>query len=226
MTRASILVLAALTLSACGEPELRSRAQVLIGISTDKNLEPQLARVDVEVRDERGVHTASEHGFALNTHPLPLSFGVYQASEGDEWFLLIARGVSLEGKLLVEQKVLAKFVKAQTGLLQVNLSSNCLGIFCNDALTLQSCYGEVGACADVERITPELAATDDAGTASAAPSAPVSTAPPTPPTTHGVVTLGGARSDGVITLSQEGFEMTERRCTTDRQYCVAAGLVP
>lgn len=221
-----IVALLAWTLGSCAEPELRERAQVLIGISTDQNLGPQLARVDVEVRDEQGAELASEHGFALNTHPLPLSFGVYQAADGDEWFLLIARGVSVEGKVLVEQKVLAKFVKAQTGLLQVNLSSNCLGIFCKDADTLQSCYGDVGACVPVERITPSAMSEADAGTPAVESADPSSLSAPTQPSVHGFLTLGGRRSDGVITLSDEGFEMTGRRCTTDRQFCVTAGLVP
>jgi hypothetical protein len=221
--RAAILMLS-LLLCACAEPELVARTQVVVAVYVDPGLASRLTQVDVEVRDENGAEIVSEHRFELDEGDvtLPFSFGVYQASGGADWFMLIARGIDEGGTTLIEYKVIAQFLKGKTGLLPVVLSDKCAGMLCEGQLT-ESCYGDVGRCVSINRVVPDVRLSDggvselDAGSEVAAP---------VPPSSHGFGSMGGRRTDGTVSVYGDGFELGERRCTADRRYCATASLVP
>jgi hypothetical protein len=197
-----------IALCACVQPEVEARTQVVVALYADPELASALSRVYVEVRDESGAELVSEHEFALDEPKFPRSFGVYRT--GENWFLLIVRGMADGPVPLVEYKVLAQFVEHTTGLLEVVLSARCANVLC-DPRAIQSCYAETGSCEPVTRVMPE---------------APATSTRPVPPTTHGASTLGGRRTDGMMTLSADGFERAERRCTSDGRYCVTGSLMP
>lgn len=242
-----LLVMLAVVLCACAEPELKARTQVVAVVYADPSLSPRLGAIDVEVHDESGARTVSAHRFELGKGDvtLPLSFGVYQPSGGADWFMLVARGIDQAGTTLVEYKVIAQFVNGETGLLPVVLSANCVGMLCEGKLT-ESCYGDVGRCVPVSRVVPEVQLSDagtselptpvsDASTPTDQDAGPVDAGPvdagsvvaaPVPPSSHGFGSTGGRRGDGTVSVYADGFELGERRCTVDRQYCVTGSLVP
>ena len=49
---------------------------------------------------------------------------------------------------------------------------------------------------------------------------------PVPPSLAGVTTFGGRRTDGTITVYDDGFEQGARICTADGQFCVTGGFAP
>lgn len=236
------LALASL-LGACAGPEVPDLTQVVVVVYADAQLQAMLSRIEVEVRDETGAELASEHQFEVGAAgtTFPLSFGVHQAAGGADWFLLIARGVGQDSTTLVQYKVIAQFVKGKTGLLPVVLSISCLGVLCEGTAS-ESCYANVGMCVPVSRTTPETVAADggagpwtlvDAGErepADASAREPAdagsSIALPVAPSSHGFSSAGGRRGDGTMSVYGDGFEVGERRCTLDSNYCVTGSLVP
>jgi hypothetical protein len=237
-----LLVLLAVALCACAEPELKPRTQVVAVVYADPSLSPRLGAIEAEVRDESGARTVSAHRFELSTGDitLPLSFGVYQPSAGADWFMLVARGIDQAGSTLVEYKVIAQFVSGETGLLPVVLSASCVGMLCEGKLA-ESCYGDVGRCVPVSRVVPEVQLGDagtselptpvsDASTLTDQDAGPVDAgsvvAAAVAPSSHGFGSTGGRRGDGTVSVYADGFELGERRCTVDRQYCVTGSLVP
>jgi len=46
------------------------------------------------------------------------------------------------------------------------------------------------------------------------------------PTTAGLATVGARRSDGALTVYDDGLELGERRCTANGQHCVTGAIVP
>jgi hypothetical protein len=51
-------------------------------------------------------------------------------------------------------------------------------------------------------------------------------AKPVPSTNTGFGTLGGQRTDGTMTVSDDGFEVGERLCTGNGQFCVTGAFTP
>jgi hypothetical protein len=51
-------------------------------------------------------------------------------------------------------------------------------------------------------------------------------APTPPPISAGFLALGGRRTDGTISLYDDGFEIGVRSCTADGRFCVTGGLTP
>jgi hypothetical protein len=78
--------------------------------------------------------------------------------------------------------------------------------------------------------SPSEAGPNEAGPNEAGPSepdaGPIITTAPVPPSTTGAATLGGRRTDGTITVYDDGFELGGRVCTDDRKYCVTGSFSP
>jgi hypothetical protein len=230
--------LAALCLAACTRPEVGTPTEVVVVVYSDEALEPRLRRVTVEVRDDLGERTTSQHSFVLGEDsPLPLSFGVVQPPKGAEWFMLITEGLGDDDALLVRHKVIAHFEPRRTGVLQVYLASACVGELCEEQAEL-SCYGETGVCGEIARVRPSLdgdaatsidtAVNDTPGDAGAeVPDAGLSTAGRAlPPVGTTFSSGGGRRGDGALSVFDDGFDAIDRRCTRDGMFCVTGGFGP
>ena len=242
-----IVLLLASCFAACAKSEFKDATEVIIVIDSDEQLKETLATIKVEVLDEEGDTTASTHDFALDQDTQwPLSFGVYQPSGGAEWFRLVTRGLDAEGDLLVENKAIVSFGNGRTTR-EIKLSSSCAGNFCTGSAD-QTCNPRTGECETVTRSPTTVTSTDeggisgddDGGADAGAPDAetdaaladaeadgalPVMT-DPVPPSLAGVTTFGGRRTDGTITVYDDGFEQGARICTADGQFCVTGGFAP
>ncbi len=57
-------------------------------------------------------------------------------------------------------------------------------------------------------------------------STPIVPNQPVAPTTTGFATLGARRTDGALTVYDDGFEKAPRTCTGNGLYCVTGGFEP
>lgn len=250
MSRAALsLMLYAFTLActawlgACAKSEVVDATEVIVVIDSDRELKSQLATIQVDVLDQDAQDVASSYEFKLEGKTkLPISFGVYQPSAGAGVFRLHTRGLGADGELLVEDKVIERFEKGKRRDLKVTLSSACRGNFCPEALT---CDPRSGECKAVPRpdgkpgneqpeggtqIEPTLvpdaeASAPEGGAPEAGSDGGIATAP-VPPSLAGAATFGGRRTDGTITVYDDGFEQGQRICTADGQFCVTGGFSP
>jgi len=220
---------------ACVEPASVQDSQVVAVVYSDPQLEPMLDRITVEVRDDQGKRAVDEHAFALSKQiTLPLSFGIVQPNGGAEWFMLVTRGYDSDGTLLVQHEVIAQFEARKKGLLQVYLGIACLRELCAGHPE-QTCQGETGTCTDIERVRPEASGADaaapvlheDAHDAAAVPDAgPLDEGRGVAPVGATFGSLGGRRSDGALTVYDDGFEGVHRMCTRDGMFCAMGSFGP
>lgn len=250
----SLALACAAWLSAC-KSEVTDATEVIVVIDSDKDLKSQLATIEVDILDKDAQDVASHYEFKLGGKiSLPISFGVYQPEGGAGVFRLHTRGLNDEGELLVEDKVIDRFEKGKRRDLKVTLSSACKGNFCPESLTCNPRTGaceevprpdgvDIPTQSDEAAVTvPEAggpSSTLDAGPdASDAEAQPVSEAgpeagpeeagvqEPVPPSLAGAATFGGRRTDGTITVYDDGFEQGQRICTADGKFCVTGGFSP
>ena len=231
-------------LTRCTKSEVTDATEVIVVVDSDKELKSQLATIQVDVLDKDAQDVASSYEFKLDAKTaLPMSFGVFQPEGGADVFRLHTRGLDAEGALLVEDKVIERFEQGKRRVLKVTLSSACKGSFCSQAEL--TCNPRTGACEDVPRpsgvsVQPseseagveteeEGGVAADGGSEGGAQDAGDGggeITPPVPPSLAGAATFGGRRSDGTITVYDDGFEQGQRLCTADGKFCVTGGFSP
>jgi hypothetical protein len=88
---------------------------------------------------------------------------------------------------------------------------------------LASCSGDDGAA---DRDAPDGAVDDGGDTGDGDGDGDTVDLLRVPATVTGFSTLGEPRSGGGVTLSGDGFELGERRCTANGLFCVTGGFEP
>jgi hypothetical protein len=137
-----------LGLAACKEDTIVPATQVVVSVNSDLAIGEQLARVDVEVRDESGEQVVEQRSFELSEQPragevgLPFSFAVVKGKA--ERFRLDVIGYGPLGpggalRPVIERKTLARFRTHESLLLKVFLGGVCFDNVCSGERT---CYPE------------------------------------------------------------------------------------
>lgn len=121
-------------------------------VQVDSDLEPGVEIVAVEVTAGAEGAVGATHRFALESTPLPFSFGVAPVGANDETVRILVAGIGPDGTVVVHFEAVTQFVPGSVRLLSAPLSRACAGneLAC-EALEM-ACVD--GACASRE-IAPE-----------------------------------------------------------------------